>query len=151
MWLIHKLIPPMSLWWLCQTATKRISLCIDTNFSLFSPPSIQQNPFFTLFEPSSEVIICCMECISVKHTHPSKTPTCTLLLSSNTTKVTHLSSCALTMFSHYDTWKWCQFSSDHAPWKSHSYYHATLEFHKLGIYLEQITYFIANHANITVK
>ena len=39
----------------------------------------------------------------VKCTDPSKTPTCTIQLSSNITKVTHLSSYALTKFSHYDT------------------------------------------------
>ncbi len=67
------------------------------------------------------------------------------------TKETHLSSCTQTKFSFDDTSKWSQFSSDHAPQKSHLCWHATLKFHKLSIYLEQIAYSITNHPNIILK
>ncbi len=92
-----------------------------------------------------------MEYTWVKCTHPSNTPTRTLQLSSNITNVTHLSSCTLTRFSFHDTSKWSQFSSDHAIWKSQSWHYSTSEFHKLGIYPEQIMCFITNHTNITLK
>ncbi len=71
-------------------------------FPIFHNPSIHQNPFFSPFEPSSEVITHHIECTRVKCTQPSNTPTCTLQLSCNITKETHLSSCAQTMFSFYD-------------------------------------------------
>ncbi len=108
----------------------------------FHNPSVHQNLFFSPFEPSSEVITYCMEC--TQHSTP-------LQLSSNITKETHLPSCAQTMFSFYNTSKWTLFSSDHAPWKSYSCHFATPEFHKLGIYPEQIACFITNHVNITLK
>ncbi len=87
-------------------------------FQFFHP--VQHNPFFRPFEPFSEVIMHHMECTPVKHTYPSNTPICTVQLSSNITKVTHLSLCTLTMFSHHNTSKWSQFLSDHATSKSHS-------------------------------
>ncbi len=59
----------------------------------FHNPSVHQNPLFSPFEPSSEVITHCMEHTWVKHTHPSNTPICTLQLSCNITKETYLSSC----------------------------------------------------------
>ncbi len=114
-------------------------------------PSVHQNPFFSLFEPSLEVISHYMECTWVKHTQPSNTPTCTLQLSCNITKETHLSSCCQTMFSFFDTSKLSQFSSDHAPRNSHSCRYATSKFHKLSIYPEQIACSITNHPNITLK
>ncbi len=67
------------------------------------------------------------------------------------TKVTHLPSCTLTMFSYYDTSKWSQFLSDHTTHKSYSYCYATSEFHKLGINAEQIICFITNHSKNTLK
>ena len=121
------------------------------NFPTFHNPSVHQNPFFSPFEPSSEVTTHYTECTWVKHTQPSNTPTCTLQLSCNITKETHQSSCAQTMFSFYDTSKWSQFSSDHAPQKSHLCRYATSKFHKLGIYPEQIACSITNHPNITLK
>ncbi len=67
------------------------------------------------------------------------------------TKVTHLSSCTLTIFSFYDTSKWSQFSSDHATCKSQLCHYATLEFYKLGNYPGKITCIITNHSNIVQK
>ncbi len=113
----------------------------------FLNPSLYQNPFFSPFEPSSEVIMHCMECTQVKCTHPSNTPTCTLQLSSNITKVTHLSSYALNVF----ILQHLKMIPDHAVQKSQLCHFATSEFHKLDIYPEQIACFITNHANITLK
>ena len=114
-------------------------------FNFFQPISLSKSIFQTIWT-TTEVITYLMECMWVKCTHPSNTPTCTLQLSSNTTKVTHMSSYAPTMFSHYDTSKWTQFSSDHATCKPHSCHYTTSEFHKLGINAEQIACFIINHS-----
>ncbi len=129
---------------------KGICSLLKTIFN-FSQPTSPSKSIFIPFEPSSEVITHCIECTWVKCTHPSNTATCTLQLSTNMTKVTHLSSCTLTMFLCQDTSKWSQFSSEHATHKSQSCHYATSEFHKLCIYLEQIAYFITNHSNITLK
>ncbi len=131
-------------------SNKRILWSIEKN-SNFSQPISPSKSIFSPFEPSLEVITHHMECTQVKCTHPSNTPTCTLQLSCNITKEMYLSSCTQTMFSFYDTSKWSQFSFDHALWKSQSCRYATLEFHKLGIYLEQIACFITNHAIIILK
>ncbi len=47
-------------------------------FPTFHNPSVHQNPFFSPFEPSSEVITHYTECTGLKCTQPSNTPTCTL-------------------------------------------------------------------------
>ncbi len=73
--------------------------------SNFSQPISLIKSIFSPFEPSSEIIMHCMECTQVKCTHPSNTPTGTLQLSCNKTKETHLLSCTQTMFSFYDTSK----------------------------------------------
>ncbi len=122
----------------------------QTNLQLFQPIT-PSKIFFRPFEPSSEVFMHLMECTWVQCTHPSNTPTCTLQLLSNKTKVTHLSSCALTIFLYYDTSKWSQFSFDHAVCKSYSCCYATSEFHKLGTNAEQITCFITNCSNFNTE
>ncbi len=68
---------------------------------------------------------------SRKHTHLYNTPINTVWLSSNTTKVTHLLSCTLTMFSHHDTSKCSQFSSGHTACKSHLCCYAISKFTNL--------------------
>ncbi len=120
-------------------------------FSTFFNPSVHQNLFFRPFEPSSEVLMHLMEHTQVKCTHLPNNPTCALQLSSNITKVIHLSSYALKMYAHCNTLKWSQFLSDHATHKSQLSHYATLEFYKLGTNAEQIAYFITNHSNFTLK
>ncbi len=133
-----------------QQLKKDFTLC-QYKFATFFNPSDCQNPIFRPFEPSSEVIMHFMECTWVKHTHLPNIPICILQLSTNITKVTHLSSSTLTIFSHYDTSKWSQFSYDHAVCKSHSCHYTTLEFHKLGVNTEQTTCFITNYSNFRLK
>ena len=124
--------------------------------SNLSQPISPSKSIFSPLEPSSELITYRMEHTWVKCTHPSNTQICTLQLSSNITKVMHLSSCALTLFSFHDTSKWSQFSSDHAPCKSYSCCYAMSKFHKPGIYPEQIACFIYHksckyHTKITFE
>ncbi len=112
-------------------------------FPTFHNPSVHQNLLFSPFEPSLEVMTHYTECTRVKHIQPSNTPTCTLQLSCNTTKETHLSSCAQCF--HFM-----------AP-QNDPNFHLTMlhknpiRFYKLGIYPEQIAGSITNHLNITLK
>ncbi len=91
---MHIQILPNKSQWHSITISKKISLCVNNKFSLFST---HHNPFWRPFEPSSEVIMHLLEWAQVKCTDPSNTPTCAVWLLCNTTKVMYLPSCIPTI------------------------------------------------------